>query len=79
MLIPLSRTKISKLKNISGDELHLRGNAGKNKKSGIMGVLRSSWFEDMLEVLMRKSEIQNFRFSSPPVAEIMENKGFAHN
>ena len=56
-----------------------KSNAGKNKKSGIMGVLRSSWFEDMLEVLMRKSEIQNFRFSSPPVAEIMENKGFAHN
>ena len=44
-----------------------------------MGVIRSIWSGDMLEVFMRKYEIQIYRFSSPPVAEIEENKELAHN
>ena len=57
----------------------LRANANKNQKYGIMGVIRSIWSGDMLEVFMRKYEIQIYRFSSPPVAEIVENKELAHN
>ena len=44
-----------------------------------MGVIRSIWSGDMLEVFMRKYEIQIYRFSSPPIAEIIDNKELAHN
>ena len=57
----------------------LRAHANKNQKYGIMGVIRSIWSGDMLEVFMRKYEIQIYRFSSPPVAEIIDNKELAHN
>ena len=59
--------------------LPLRANANKNQKYGIMGVIRSIWSGDMLEVFMRKYEIQIYRFSSPPIAEIIDNKELAHN
>ena len=57
----------------------LKANANKNQKYGIMGVIRSIWSGDMLEVFMRKYEIQIYRFSSPPIAEIIDNKELAHN
>ena len=57
----------------------LRANANKNQKYGIMGVIRSIWSGDMLEVFMRKYEIQIYRFSSPPIAEIIDNKELEHN
>ena len=54
----------------------LRGNAGKNQKYGIMGVIRFTWNWVYLKVPMRNSESQKHCFSSPPLREIMENKGF---
>ena len=44
-----------------------------------MGVIRSIWSGDMLEVFMRKYEIQIYRFSSPPVTEIVESQELAQN